>query len=719
MEETKTATARQGINLRTRMFLLSLASFVATLIVVILCGLLLNEVRINGKNYKTIRNSKDALEKIALLKSDIHQLNSEVLTYISLRDKEEASAILAKIKDHADDIDFKYNDVQGLIESAQKREAIIKAEGIWNGYRKTLLEEIVPAVQHGDTARVKTLLNGVQQERFSSFSNTIAQMVDSLRRDVYQTETEITSITRSKLISSMAIILILALFITIFSIYITRTITNPITHCVEFARQVANGSLEKRLQINADGEMAELASAMNTMAENLHHIITRLHGATSDLSVIDSDLASVAKQITGVTRLQEEAVTNTSDAVDQINSSVHEISEGVDLLAGSATETSSSILQMAATIEEVALNTDKLGESVDEVSSSIIQMAASIKGIGNNISTLLDASTTTASSVAELDATIRQVEKNALDTAAISETVKTDAANGLKSVQATISGMHEIRLASRTTAEVVEHLSLRVHDIGTILQVIDEVAEQTNLLALNAAIIAAQAGEQGKGFAVVADEIKELAERTSSSTREITEVIKGVQEETGLAVAAINQAELAIGTGEELSQHSGQALEKIVAGVQQAALQIDAIARATVEQSRGSQSIRIAMEQVEEMVEQMAKSTREHSRGSDLITVAVERMREMTGQVRISTREQSKTSTLIAKATEDIIVMIDRIRAACIAQTGHSKSVGEMVENVRQSAATSSQAVRVMNGTITGLSRQIDQLEKEMSRFSI
>jgi methyl-accepting chemotaxis protein len=119
------------------------------------------------------------------------------------------------------------------------------------------------------------------------------------------------------------------------------------------------------------------------------------------------------------------------------------------------------------------------------------------------------------------------------------------------------------------------------------------------------------------------------------------------------------------------------------------------------------------------MVEQMANSAREHSRGSDLITVAVERMREMTGQVRGSTREQSKASALIAKATEDVTAMIDRIREACSDQTEHSRSIDRMVEHIRQSSASSSQAAQVMNSAVTGLSRQIDQLENEMSGFKI
>jgi methyl-accepting chemotaxis protein len=258
-----------------------------------------------------------------------------------------------------------------------------------------------------------------------------------------------------------------------------------------------------------------------------------------------------------------------------------------------------------------------------------------------------------------------------------------------------------------------------VNDIGTILSVIDEVAEQTSLLALNAAIIAAQAGEHGKGFAVVADEIRELAERTSSSTREIATVINGVQEETRRAVDAISLAEASISEGERRSQYSGVALEKIVSGVQNASIQVREIARATVEQAHGSQSIKEAMESVEEMVGHIAGSAREHSRGSDLITMAVERMKDLTNHVRTSTREQSRTSGLIARATEDATTMIDQIRKASGSQAQSSAMISKAVVNIQTATASSSEAAIVMEGSISGLSRQIDLLEKEMSDFKI
>ena len=318
-----------------------------------------------------------------------------------------------------------------------------------------------------------------------------------------------------------------------------------------------------------------------------------------------------------------------------------------------------------------------------------------------------------------MDATIKQVEKSAKDTSAITDSVKNDAETGKNAVEEAIAGMQDIRRSSHITAEVIENLSLKANDIGVILSVIDEVAEQTNLLALNAAIIAAQAGEHGKGFAVVADEIRELSERTSSSTREIASVIKGVQNETVRAVEAISLAEQYISEGEKLSQRSGAALEKIVNGVQKASIQVREIARATVEQARGSQSIKVAMTSVEEMVGHIASSAREHSRGSDLISSAVESMKDLTIHVRTSTREQSRASGLIARSTEDVTSMIDQIRDACRSQGLNSAQILKAVDNIQITSAANAEAADLMEHSVTNLSKQIDLLDKEMAGFKI
>jgi len=319
----------------------------------------------------------------------------------------------------------------------------------------------------------------------------------------------------------------------------------------------------------------------------------------------------------------------------------------------------------------------------------------------------------------EMSESIKQVEESAKDTAAISDEVRRDAEMGKEAVVATIAGIQEIKRSSGITYEVINTLSDRAGDIGAILSVIDEVAEQTNLLALNAAIIAAQAGERGRGFAVVADEIKELAERTSSSTREIAQVIKGVQDETRRAVEAINQAEKSIADGEILSKRSGEALNKIVAGVNKATEQIDEIARATVEQAKGSQMIREAIEKVLEMVGQIAMATREQGMGGELVISEVERMKELTAQVRVSTREQSKVGNFIAKSTENITGMIQQIKRACDEQSRGSEQIVVAVEEIQHSNTINLDATKVMNSAVMNLSRQIEILQKEMVFFRI
>jgi len=719
VKKPSSSSGTDGFTLQTKMSLLSLAAFVGILMVAVVSLFLMNEVRIGGQAYKIIRNDKDSLENIALLKSDLFQISNDIQSFMMETDREIANKTVADINRLTREIDQRFDAGLRLMDSQNNKDSINEANSIWKDYKKTLLDEILPAISKGDSLKAGYLLVGVQTQRFNAFSKTVATMVETIRRDVILTEQSVSGLVVGKIIIAAIITAVTICIIALFSHFVTKSIIGPLNACVEFARTVANGRLDERLAVSGGREAAALADAMNVMAENLHNMVSRVNSASVVLTTIDNNLEKASRQVVNSAQLQEKAVLETSRAVIHINDSVREVSEGIDKLSASSAETSSSTLEMAASIEEVAISAERLEEAVEEVSSSIKQMSTSIREIGTSIVNLLDASSTTASSIAEMDATIKQVEKNAMDSAAISESVRNDAETGKKAVEEAIAGMQAIRNSSKITADVIAILSLRATDIGTFLSVIDEVAEQTSLLALNAAIIAAQAGEHGKGFAVVADEIKELSERTSSSTREIAAVIKGVQEETSRAVETINQAEESIAEGEKLSERSGAALMKIVNGVNRASMQVGEIAKATVEQARGSHSIKEAMESVEEMVGNIAISTREHSRGTDLITSAVERMKDLTIHVRTSTREQSRASSLIALSTEDITSMVDHIRDACRSQVENSAMIAKSVGNIQNSTVANSHATSVMDSSVTVLSRQIDLLEKEMAGFKI
>lgn len=509
------------------------------------------------------------------------------------------------------------------------------------------------------------------------------------------------------------------LFLFVFWMLAARKVVKRVNKLAYAMDRGAEGDMTVTVDSDADDELGLLSVNFNTMLQRLAATLTRVKSSVAELRTIAETVQAAANSGVSNAKIQADAVLETTEGVRAIDRSVTDVALSVEQLSRTAAENSSSILQMSASIEDVAEHMDALARAVEEVSASIVQTAAAEKEIGSNASTLMNDAMRTASLVAEMDTSIKQIEKSVMETAAISEEVIRDAEQGREAVESTITGIDEIRRSSRYVGETVATLSQRADHIGTIISVINDIAEQTKLLALNASIIAAQAGEHGKGFAVVANEIKELAKRTTNSTGEIGTIIMGLREESERAVAAIKHSELRITEGEKLSYRSGEALNKIVDGVKMSSGQVSDIARTAVEQAQASEHMRAAVDRVASKVEQIARATEEQAHGTGLIMDAAGRMKNLTSQVRQATQEQRNTGNFIVTSSAGMSQMIVTIRQACQIQTASTEKIVLAVDNLNTTSEGGMETTRIMDGTVSGLTRQIDELSEAMSGFLV
>lgn len=506
-------------------------------------------------------------------------------------------------------------------------------------------------------------------------------------------------------------------FLAVFAILASRKLPIRVKRLAAVMDQAAEGDLTVRGTDFSAGEIGMLNSNFNDMLERLSGMMTNIRRAAEELRAIGQTVATVAQQGVTSAETQTNVATSTKEAALQIRRSVEEVAAAVEGLSDAATINASSIQEMTTSTVEINQLVEHLVLAVERVSDSIERMASAQKEINNSVNRLRENASSTSTLVVEMDQSVRQIEQNAQATARISADVLRDAELGNIAVETTINGMDQIRSSSRTVQRAIENLSVHAANIGTILQVIDEVTEQTKLLALNASIIAAQAGEHGKGFGVVAHEIKELARRTTASTREIAEIVNGVKDETEQAVTAIRLSEQAVGEGEVLSRRSGDALRKIVDGVKTATDQVTAIAHTTELHAQQSDRMRSSVGEVASMVEQIVRASGEQTRDTEVINRSAESMRELVTRVHLQTKAHNDAGNGVAESSETIVTMIDGIRNACQVQSESSEQIVQSAAAMAATASGNFETTKVMEGAVSGLANQIRNLEREVAGF--
>ncbi len=258
-------------------------------------------------------------------------------------------------------------------------------------------------------------------------------------------------------------------------------------------------------------------------------------------------------------------------------------------------------------IDELRSLVTTINETSEQVSSSAQESQTTARDLANAAEQQAQQITSATSAINQIVSSMDVVSKDSAESADVAERSVKIASRGAEVVRETISGMDSIRDQIQETSKRIKRLGESSQEIGSIVELINDIAEQTNILALNAAIQAASAGEAGRGFAVVADEVQRLAERSTSATKRIETLVQTIQSDTNEAVNSMEQTTAEVVAGARLAEDAGSALGDIERVSHDLSALIQNISTAAREQSAAATDISVSMNAIQEITSQTSQ----------------------------------------------------------------------------------------------------------------
>jgi methyl-accepting chemotaxis protein len=490
----------------------------------------------------------------------------------------------------------------------------------------------------------------------------------------------------------------------------------PLDGLASAARRWANAEPSRQGAPEAGSELELMARTLDSVRHHATQRQMRLQASTSALTDRLGDALRQVERTAAASRAEIEALREAHGSMAELGAAQPEVVATAESLRKAIENSCGAMVGMTGSIEEVAETAESLDLAVDEAASTIEQIATSIQHVAGSTGRLSGSMDEAVSVISRIETSVEQVEQDTREASRLSQQVSQEAARGSVAVQKTIEGMRRIRRAVQQTARGVRILGGRSKEIGEILHVIDEVAGQTNLLAINAAIIAAQAGEHGKGFATVAEEIRDLAERTAASTKEIDNLVRTVQREAAQAVDAMEEGLSSVEEGVELSNNAGEALERILERAENSSTTARAIAEEIREQAYGSKRVTQEIENIRSMVKQINLATQAQAQASTLLTRATREMKELTERVAATSLRQGHGGQALLGEAGQLRREAARLSAALDGQAAAIHRAAGRIAGLCESADLRLEPLTGLHGTLEGLEARCRTLGEATSR---
>ncbi len=498
--------------------------------------------------------------------------------------------------------------------------------------------------------------------------------------------------------TAMTTTVILAVISAVVAIFLglimSRSIAKDAHAALKAAEGLAEGDINQKVEVKSKDEMGDMAHAFTRMIDYIQEMAkaaTRI--ADGDLTVqvkpkSDKDVLgnAFANMTTNLREIGEAAekvadfdftvkvkpksekdalgnavskmVLNMEQMVLGFKGHGEMLAEAGKQLSSVAEQAGQATQGIASTTQQIAKGASDQAQDVQATTASVEQLSKAIDQIAGGAQGQAKGTHQAVSIVSQVSAASAQVATSSQAAAEGSKEASIAAIRGAEMVNKTIEGTQKIMAAMGVASKKVTGLGERSNEIGKIVATIDDIAAQTNLLALNAAIEAARAGEQGRGFAVVADEVRKLAERSSMATKEIADLITGIQKGVGEAVKAMAEGDKEIEAGNKLAADAGESLKTILTITTDVGSRIEQI-------SAASKALNTSADEMVETIDSVSSVVAE-------VTKAFENVAGISEQNSAATQE-------ISASAEEMSAQVEQVVASAHSLSDLSKTLKEIL----------------------------------------
>ena len=370
---------------------------------------------------------------------------------------------------------------------------------------------------------------------------------------------------------------------------------------------VQQGNLEAKATVYSQDEFGQLATGFNQM--------TRVVSTTTNEAQRKAQEQEQAKE-----DLQRQVIRLLDDVEGAARGDLTVQAEvSADVLGAVADAFNLTIRNLRTIVQQVK-------EAARQVNEGAAESSSFARGLSEDALRQAEELAVSLNSSQMMTESIQRVADNAKEAESVARTASETALKGGEAVDSTVAGILQIRETVAQSTRKVKRLAESSQEISKIVSVISQIATRTNNLALNASIEAARAGDAGRGFAVIADEVRQLADRSSKSLRDIEKIVLQIQSETSSVMIAMEEGTQQVIEGTERAEQAKNALEDIIQVSNRIDSLVESITADTVEQSETAQSVA----QVMQSVEMTAQGT---SQESQQVSTALQNLVSLAGDL--------------------------------------------------------------------------------------